>query len=308
MKPFKVIDSHTGGEATRLIIDGGPDLGTGPLAERQTRFSRDFDDYRRCLCNEPRGSDVMVGGLLVEPHDPTCDTGVIFFNNVGTLGMCGHGTIGLVETLRHLGRLSPGRLRVETPVGIVEATLHDDLRASVRNVLAYRHAKGVEVHVPNLGRVVGDIAWGGNWFFLVATQRDLTLQCVDERARESVAIMAALEASGITGSDGGRIDHIEFVGGGSGDADARNFVMCPGGAWDRSPCGTGCSAKIACLAADGMLQPGQTWRTMSPVGSVFEARYERADGGVIPTITGRAFITGETTVVVDPDDELGRGF
>ncbi len=311
MRPFRVIDSHTGGEPTRLIVEGGPDLGTGPLAERRQCFTRNFDHYRRCLCNEPRGSDVMVGGLLVEPHASDCDVGVLFFNNVATLGMCGHGTIGLIETLRHLGRLKPGPCRIDTPVGPVRATLHDDGRASVRNVPARRHAKDVRVDMPTLGPIVGDIAWGGNWFFLTHSSLDLSLANVEELTRQTRTIMRALAEANTTGEHGGRIDHVELVGPprpGS-DADACNFVLCPGGAWDRSPCGTGCSAKVACLAADGKLKPGDVWRTMSPVGSVFEASYERGtDREVIPTITGRAFVTGETTVLVNPADPFAFGF
>ncbi|MEM7806774.1 MAG: proline racemase family protein [Planctomycetota bacterium] len=308
MKPFQVIDSHTGGEPTRLIVNGGPDLGDGPLSERRTRLASEFDHYRRCLCNEPRGSDVMVGGLIVDPHAPGCDAGVIFFNNVGPLGMCGHGTIGLVETLRHLGRVAPGTIRIDTPVGPVDATLDDDRRVSVRNVRGYRLANDVAVDVPTLGRVTGDIAWGGNWFFLVHTDRPLTLEHVPSLTTDATAVMRALVDAGITGDGGAKIDHVEFVGSGNLEADARNFVLCPGGAWDRSPCGTGCSAKVACLAADGKLEVGQTWRTMSPVGSVFEARYEATDGGVVPTITGRAFVTGETTVIADPEDPFAFGF
>ena len=119
---ISAIDSHTGGEPTRVIIAGGPDLGGGPLSERARHFGERFDLFRSCVINEPRGSDVLVGALLVEPHEPGCSAGVIFFNNVGTLQMCGHGTIGLTVTLAHLGRMAPGEHRIDTPVGIVTAT------------------------------------------------------------------------------------------------------------------------------------------------------------------------------------------
>ena len=309
---FRVIDSHTGGEPTRLIIEGGPDLGTGPLAERRRLMQERFDHYRTLLCTEPRGSDVMVGGLLCEPVDASCVCGVIYFNNVGYLGMCGHGTIGLIETLRHLGRIRVGTHRIETPVGVVTTTLHEDGRVSVRNVRAYRVRKDVAVEVPAIGRVVGDVAWGGNWFFLVPASPEwrLDYENVAESTTRASAIMAALAEQDIRGDDGRPIDHVEFVGPPSDAsvAEARNFVLCPGGAWDRSPCGTGTSAKLACLAADGKLAPGQIWRQQSPIGSVFEGRYEPADmGGILPTITGRAFVTADVHIIVDPSDPFAFG-
>ena len=311
MNSFRVIDSHTGGEPTRLIVDGGPDLGSGSLAQRRDRLRDANDGFRRALCGEPRGSDVMVGGLVCEPGDATCQAGVIFFNNAGYLGMCGHGTIGLVATLRHLGRLNPGSLRVDTPVGPVLATLHDDGRVSIRNVRAFRSQKDVEVDVPGVGRVVGDVAWGGNWFFLVKGDTpNLTLAHVGELSQRSWAIMDALEAAGITGEDGGKIDHVELFAPPPSDVDADsvNFVMCPGGAWDRSPCGTGTSAKAACLAADGKLAPGHVYRQASVLGSIFEVSYEPHDaGGVVPTITGRAFVNGDSTILLDPDDPFAFG-
>src|SRR6478736_5881431 len=136
MRKVSIIDSHTGGEPTRIVVAGGPDLGTGPLAARREKFQHEFDIFRSAVANEPRGSDVTVGALLVEPVDKSCVTGVIYFNNVGYLGMCGHGTIGLVVTLAHLGRITPGKHHIETNVGIVTATLHPDGTVSVENVLS----------------------------------------------------------------------------------------------------------------------------------------------------------------------------
>src|SRR5215216_5221114 len=150
-----VIDSHTAGEPTRVVVSGGPDLGGGAVAQRLEVFREKFDRFRSAVVNEPRGSDVLVGALLVAPADPTCAAGVIFFNNVGYLGMCGHGTIGLVATLRHMGLIGRGTHRIETPVGVVAAELHENGEVSVTNVPAYRKAKGVRV-----GGVVGDVAWG----------------------------------------------------------------------------------------------------------------------------------------------------
>ncbi|MBV6424964.1 MAG: 4-hydroxyproline 2-epimerase [Steroidobacteraceae bacterium] len=296
-----VVDSHTGGEPTRLVIDGGPVL-TGPLAERVARLREHHDHFRSAVVNEPRGSDVLVGALLTTPADPGCAAGVIFFNNVGYLGMCGHGTIGTVVTLAWLGRLAPGEHRIDTPVGVVTTTLHDANTVSVRNVPAYRHAHGVRVDVEGHGTVTGDVAWGGNWFFLcedhgcpLALANAAALAGFCERVRQ------ALAQAGITGADGATIDHVEL------SDEARNFVLCPGGAYDRSPCGTGTSAKIACLAAEGRLAPGETWRQTSITGSVFEARYERAGERIIPTITGQAWVTAESMLVLDPADPLVHG-
>ncbi|MBL8817821.1 MAG: proline racemase family protein [Planctomyces sp.] len=321
MQKIRVIDSHTGGEPTRIIIEGGPDAGNGSMRERLERFRDHFDDLRSAVINEPRGSDVLVGGLLCQPVDPSCAAGIVFFNNAGYLHMCGHGTIGLVVTLAWLGRIRPGSHRIETPVGIVTATLEGAHRVSVRNVPSYRYRKNVSVSVPDYGTVTGDIAWGGNWFFLVSQHHEeLLLSRWRELSDVTLKIRMALEREGITGADGGIIDHIELFGPpSSSSADSRNFVMCPGGAFDRSPCGTGTSAKLACLAADGKLPEGGVWRQESIVGSVFEGRYQfthepatgytpDADGPVvIPEITGSAWITGDLTLLLDSDDPFRAG-
>ncbi|HEY6842771.1 MAG TPA: proline racemase family protein, partial [Thermoanaerobaculia bacterium] len=271
MQRIHVIDSHTEGEPTRVIVDGGPDLGSGSIAERCDRFKRDFDEFRSAVVNEPRGSDVYVGALLVPPVNRDSAAAVIFFNNVGYLGMCGHGTIGVVTTLAHLGRIKPGVHQIETPVGTVTAQMHDDGSVSVTNVPSYRLAKGVSVD-----GVTGDIAWGGNWFFLVSERHDdLDLANVDRLTELTWSIRRSLERNGITGANGALIDHVELFGPPRRkDADSRNFVLCPGKAYDRSPCGTGTSAKLACLFADGKLHEGDVWRQESIVGSLFEGRAE----------------------------------
>ena len=301
MQKIKVIDSHTGGEPTRIIVEGGPDLGSGPLAARRERLQRDFDRYRSAAVNEPRGSDVIVGALLVEPVDPAASAGVIFFNNVGTIGMCGHGTIGLMVTLAHMGRIKPGAHRIETPVGTVVATLEANGEVTVENVPSWRSHKAVGVDVD--GKVVkGDIAWGGNWFFLV--QEELTeIEALTERAWR---IRRALNAQGHPD-----IDHVELFGPSkAAGASARSFVLCPGKAYDRSPCGTGTSAKLACLAADGKLAEGATWVQESIIGSTFSASYkwlDRAAGKVIPSIRGTAYITAESTLLLDERDPFCWG-
>ncbi|WP_087131185.1 4-hydroxyproline epimerase [Caballeronia pedi] len=309
MKTIDIIDSHTGGEPTRLVIAGGPDLGHGTLAQRLDTFRTHFDDWRRAIVTEPRGSDVMVGALLCEPDDPAAAAGVIFFNNVGYLGMCGHGTIGLVASLAHAGRIAPGSHRIDTPVGPVDATLNANGSVSVRNVPAYRHRRAVTLEVPGHGPLTGDVAWGGNWFFLVADHgRELTPARIGELTAFTEAIRDALHAQRITGADGAYIDHIElFADSPVAGVDSRNFVLCPGSAYDRSPCGTGTSAKLACLAADGALEAGAVWRQESIIGSVFEGSYALDGDVLVPTITGYAHIMGEGRLVFDERDPFMRG-
>jgi 4-hydroxyproline epimerase len=307
----RVIDSHTEGEPTRVIVDGGPSLGDGPLTERRARFAREFDHVRRFAVNEPRGHDAIVGALLCEPHDKSCAAGVIYFNNVGYIGMCGHGTIGLAVTLAHMGRLKLGRHRFETPVGVVGVKLVDRCTATVENIESYRFTREVEVEVPRLGAVRGDVAWGGNWFFLTSfAPCDLVLANVGPLTVAATAISDTLQAQGVRGKDGALIDHIEFFGPArSNDANSRNFVLCPGGAYDRSPCGTGTSAKLACLHADGKLRPGEVWVQESIIGSRFRASFELGPtGGVLPHISGRAFICAESELLEDPEDPFRYGF
>ena len=307
MQRIQIIDSHTGGEPTRLVIGGFPDLGTGTMAERRAVLAAQHDAWRATTVLEPRGNDVIVGALLCEPVDPANAAGVVFFNNTGYLGMCGHGTIGLVASLAHMGRIQPGVHGIETPVGTVSTTLHEDGSVSVRNVPAFRLHHRLAVDVPGYGTVIGDVAWGGNWFFLVTehSQR-VTSDNLQALTQFTTAIQQALEAQGHRGSDGGVIDHIEVFTD-DDQADSRNFVLCPGGAYDRSPCGTGTSAKLACLAADGKLQPGQVWRQASIIGSIFEASHEREGDKIIPTLRGRAHMSAEATLLIEQDDPFAWG-
>jgi 4-hydroxyproline epimerase len=307
---IQVIDSHTGGEPTRTVIAGGPDLGTGSLTERREIFRDRFDDFRSCVINEPRGSDVLVGAILTESTDDNCVAGVIFFNNVGVLHMCGHGTIGVAETLAHLGRIEVGTHLLETSVGPVAFEYHGENRVTIENVPCYRSQKSVKLEVPDVGTVTGDIAWGGNWFFLVSDHGEtLSLDNTDRLTEVSWKIRHALETHQITGEDGGEIDHIELFGPPqTAEGNSRSFVLCPGGAYDRSPCGTGTSAKVACLAADGKLLPGEIWRQESIIGSIFEASYTQSDQNrVVPKITGSAYVTAEATLIADPKDPFQAG-
>jgi 4-hydroxyproline epimerase len=307
MRTIRVIDSHTGGEPTRLVLEGGPDLGTGPLAVRVQRFRKHFDHYRSAIVNEPRGSGPLIGALIVKPDRSDCELGVIFFNNVDYLGMCGHGTIGLIASLAHTGALAPGTIKIDTPVGPVEAELHADGRVSVVNVASYRLARAVAVDVPGIGSVSGDVAWGGNWFFLVSKHDQvIDPERIDVLTDFSSRVRAAVNAQGHP-----LVDHVELFGPTqTPGAHSRNFVLCPGKAYDRSPCGTGTSAKLACLAADGILAEGELWIQESLIGSTFAGYYrwlDRANDQIVPTINGSAYVTGEALLRLDPKDPFCWG-
>lgn len=305
----RVLDSHTEGEPTRVILEGAPDLGDGSLADRVEVFRARYDDFRSGVSCEPRGSEVVVGALLCKPVDPRCATGVIFFNDVGYLGMCGHGTIGVVRSLAHLGRLQPGKHCIETPVGEVPVELLPDGSVSVSNVLSYRYRRAVQIDVPGIGLLAGDIAWAGNWFFLIGEHPfELTISRRTELVAATRAIRNALADAGITGKNGALIDHIELFGKPQDPQNSsRNFVLCPGASFDRSPCGTGTSAKMACLYADGKLAEGQVWRQEGFLGTHFVGTIRPEGAGVLPTIQGRAWITGESELLFEQNDPFAGG-
>ncbi|GAB4242715.1 MAG: 4-hydroxyproline epimerase [Acidobacteriota bacterium] len=311
MERIRFVDSHTEGEPTRILFEGGPSYPGTPPDKMLERLRREEDWLRRAAVTEPRGSDVLVGGLLCEPAGEGAVVGVVFFNNVGYLGMCGHGTIGLLVTLHHLGHVGPGEYGIDTPVGRVQARLHEDGSVSVRNVPSYRLRKNVVLEVPGFGRVCGDVAWGGNWFFLTEDPGiGVRLEKVAELTEFAWRLRRQLVAEGVAGSNGAEIDHVEVFGPPERpDADSKNFVLCPGGAYDRSPCGTGTSAKVACLAADGKLAEGQVWRQEGIVGGLFEASYVSASDGaaVMPTIRGRAYVTAQGELLLDPRDPFRWG-
>lgn len=304
---IRAIDSHTGGEPTRIIVAGFPHLGSGTIAERLEIFRRDHDHLRTAVVCEPRGHDAVVGGLLCEPVDPSSAAGIIFFNNVGFLGMCGHGTIGLVKTLEYMGRISAGIHTIETPVGNVAAELDSDGSVTITNVPSSRFAKDVTVEVPGFGPVTGDIAYGGNWFFLIG-EHGLSIELANLEALTdfTVAVRNALTVNNITGKDGAEIDHVELFAP-TPTADSRNFVLCPGLEYDRSPCGTGTSAKLACLFADGKLAEGETWKQESVIGSVFEGKVRIKGGEIIPVISGTAYVTAELELMIDEGDPYRFG-
>jgi 4-hydroxyproline epimerase len=307
MQRIRVIDSHTAGEPTRVVIAGFPNLGSGTMAERLEVFRRDFDHLRNAIVNEPRGHSAIVGALLCEPSDRTCDAGVIFFNNVGFLKMCGHGTIGLVKTLEFLEKITVGKTRIETPVGMVEADLDADGFVTITNVPSYRYAKQVDVEVENFGKVRGDIAWGGNWFFLIEEHPfELKLSNLQQLTDFTASVRNALQNNNITGKDGQEIDHIELFSK-TETADSQNFVLCPGIEYDRSPCGTGTSAKLACLYEDGKIKSGEIWKQESIIGSLFEGKVSIVDGKIIPQIRGNAFITADNNLLLDENDPFRYG-
>ncbi len=307
--PVTFIDSHTGGEPTRVIVEGGPDLGTGSIAERREILQREYNSWMTSVINEPRGSDVLVGALLCPPVDPTCAAGVIYFDNVGVIQMCGHGTIGVTNTLAHLGRIGVGKFRLETSVGEIAVEYHGDNRASLENVHSFRHAKDIAIDVVGHGTVAGDIAWGGNWFFLVEDHgQALKLDNVDHLTNYTWRIRQALERNGVSGANGQLIDHIILYGPPDDPKNnSRDFVLCPGRAYDRSPCGTGTSAKMACLFADGKLEPGEVWRQESILGGVFEGSVRLDGERIIPRITGSAYIMAEGKLLFDANDPFVEG-
>lgn len=302
----QVVDSHTGGEPTRVVVAGGPDFGGGSVAAQLAVFRERHDGFRSAVVNEPRGSDVLVGAILVPSPDPACATGVIFFNNVGYLGMCGHGTIGLVATLAHLGRIRPGELHLDTCVGRVSAQLADDGTVTLTNVVSHRARKAVTVDIPGLGPVTGDVAWGGNWFFLVGEHPwALDLRNVEQLTDVAWRIRQAVNTQGFP-----EVDHVELFGPPGAGGDSRNFVLCPGKAYDRSPCGTGTSAKLACLAADGKLAEGEDWIQESILGTTFTGRFrwhDRAKGEIEPIIAGTAHVNCEATLLLDERDPFCWG-
>lgn len=296
------IDSHTGGEPTRLVTSGLPDFGAGTVADQATVFARDFDHYRRAIVNEPRGNDVLVGAALVPASVPEADIGVIFFNNVGLLGMCGHGTIGVIASLPDL----PSTVHIETPVGLVVANRNEDNSVSITNVRSYVVAETVSVDVPDYGVVEGAVAYGGNTFLLVTNhpwRNRISISDVRAMTHYCEAVLSSARAVDPT------IDHVElFAPSQYAENDSRNFVLCPGGQYDRSPCGTGTSAKLAWLYANAKLKANELYRQESVTGSVFTGKVEEhPDGGVVPTITGTAFVTARGELVIDPADALGWG-
>ncbi len=301
---IKVLDTHTGGEPTRLVLDGGPDLGSGPLSERARLLQEKHGKFCQAVIGEPRGSAACVGALLVEPHDKACSFGVIFFNRAGSLAMCGHGLIGTVVALAHSGLVEPGLVRLETPAGYIAAILSANGEVTFDNVPAYRREKDLTIYLPGVGDVQADLAWGGNWFCLIERHdQRLELDNVAQLTDYCTRVRQAVRDTGFP-----EVDHIAlYAPSTKPGVNSRNFVLCPSMTYDRSPCGTGTSAKLACLAADGRLAPGTEWVQESIVGSTFRAKYRRQGDKVVPTITGTAHLTVDATLLLDPADPFAWG-
>ncbi|HMO12716.1 MAG TPA: proline racemase family protein [Pirellulaceae bacterium] len=301
------IDSHTAGEPTRVVVSGVPEPNGKTLLEKRAFMQAELDWVRTATVCEPRGHDAVVGALLCQPERATSLIGVIFFNNVGYLNGCIHGTIGVAQTLQHLGRIGAGEYDFDTPAGVVTVSLEADGSVRVTNVRSFRHLNDMQVTIQGRATLQGDVAWGGNWFFLTDAPADLPI-CFDNLEKLTAyawEIRQALRIQGITGLQEAEIDHIELFGPSDHpqQADCKNFVLCPGKAYDRSPCGTGTSAKLACLYDAGFLKPGAIWRQAGILDTVFCGSVEpHPAGGVIPTIIGRAYVTAETTLLIDPLD------
>jgi len=311
---IRVIDSHTGGEPTRVIIGGAAEPYGATMMEKRDCFAREFEWLRTASVCEPRGHDAVVGAMLCQPVADNCVTGVIFFNNIGCLNGCIHGTMGVAATLAHLGQIEEGIYRIDTPTGVVTAEIDARGSVKVRNVPSYRHRSRACVSVEGYGNVVGDVAWGGNWFFLTHPPQGIAVHAdqIDELTRFSRAVRKKCRELGVTGADGSEIDHIEVFGPPEDPllADSKNFVLCPGNAYDRSPCGTGTSAKLACLYADRKLKIGSCWRQAGILDTVFEGRIEacrETRKAVIPIVTGSAFVTAETELLIDPEAPFAFG-
>lgn len=308
---IEIIDSHTGGEPTRVVLGGWPMPEGETLAEKREFLRTKQDHLRRGVILEPRGSDVVVGALLVPPQDPKNCTGMIFFNNDGVLGMCGHGTIGVVETLRYLGRIQAGTHRIETPVGVITVDLEEDGTVTLTNVESYVDQTDVEVVTPSFGRVKGDIAWGGNWFYLVKEAEnapEVTFANRDILTDFTTEIRREMDSTGIRGNDGHFVDHVEVFGTPTvAGAHSKNYVLCPGNAYDRSPCGTGTSAKLATLYTHGKLKEGEKLVQESITGSTFTGWVTIVEGKIIPHISGCAHITAKSTLIFDESDPFCWG-
>jgi 4-hydroxyproline epimerase len=303
LRMMRVVDSHATGQPTRVIVDGGPDLGTGSLAERRDRFRTHFDRFRTAVVGEPRGSDTLVGAILCKPSDPSCAEGVILFDSSGYLDMSVHAMMGLAVTLDYIGRGTTGGEKIETPAGAVTVDMHTNGDISVRNVPSFRHQKDVSVTVDG-ATYTGDVAWSGSWSFLVRDHNeDLSIARAERLTDLARSIRRALARNRITGSRDEEITDIALFGPPQRrEANSRNFVLRTGKSFRRSPSGTVTSAKLACLHEDGKLAEGQVWRQESITGAMFDGSVKVIDGAIVPSIRGTAHMIAESVLIVDERD------
>jgi 4-hydroxyproline epimerase len=325
---FFCIDGHTAGNPVRLVAGGAPRLNGVTMSERRQDFLARFDWIRTGLMFEPRGHDMMSGGFLYPPADPESDAAILFIETSGCLPMCGHGTIGMVTFALEHGLVvpkTPGKLRVEVPAGKIEVEYVQDgakvTSVKIRNIASYLAAEGVQIDVPGFGPLSVDVAYGGNFYAIIEPQgpyrgldalgaaKILELSPVVRKLmREAVEPVHPLDPT-IRG-----VSHVLWADAPKSEgADGRNAVFYGERAIDRSPCGTGTSARIAQLAAKGRLKPGDRFVHESYIGSRFIGRVEAATelGGkpaIIPSIEGSAFATGLNQIWIDQADPFWRGF
>jgi len=322
------IDAHTCGNPVRVVAGGGPMLPHAPMADRRQIFMRDHDWVRRALMFEPRGHDVMSGSILYPPSAPDYDLAVLYIEVSGCLPMCGHGTIGTVTAALEAGLVIPreaGRLALETPAGRVDVEYASDGpyvdQVRLFNVPSYQHAAGVRIEVAGLGEIVVDVAYGGNYYAIIEPQANWAgldsmgasdiqrLSPLVRRAAQAAVAPMHPEDARIAG-----ISHVMWCDKPRDPrADARNAVFYGEKAIDRSPCGTGSSARMAQLAAQGRLAVGDGFVHESIIGTMFDCRVEAAAmvGGMAairPSVAGWARVIGHNTIYVDDRDPLAHGF
>lgn len=325
---FFCIDGHTCGNPVRLVAGGGPNLEGSNMMEKRAHFLREYDWIRTGLMFEPRGHDMMSGSILYPPTRPNCDVAVLFIETSGCLPMCGHGTIGTVTMAIEQGLVTPktpGKLNLDTPAGLVSIEYEQNGqyvdRVRLTNVPAFLYAEGLEVECPDLGPLKVDVAYGGNFYAIVEPQENYT-DMQDYSALQFIAWSPVLrerlnEKYNFQHPellDINRLTHILWTGKPTHpEAHARNAVFYGDKAIDRSPCGTGTSARMAQLAAKGKLKPGDDFVHESIIGSLFHGRVERAvevagGSGIIPSIAGWARMTGYNTIFIDDRDPFAHGF
>jgi proline racemase len=326
---LQAVDSHTAGEPTRIVTGGLPPVAGATMAEKRAALRIRHDALRRALVHEPRGHDAIVVAYLVPPCHPDAHAGVVFCNDVGYLGMCGHGAIGVATVLVGMGMVPAQepetRVVLDTPAGLVPcrvAVSNGRARAvTITNVPSFQFRQRAIAAVPGFGKVAADIAWGGNWFaFVEAAQLGLHVDKahLPQLLPAAIAVREALAANGVRGvhPESGEeqlVDHVKLFDALEGPTPgARAMTLCPGTAYDRSPCGTGTSAKLAVLHSKGELGVGEWFTSESVIGTRFRARIAATTqvgqfAAIVPEIEGAAYVTGLQTFVLDPEDPCVHG-
>lgn len=325
---FFCVDGHTCGNPVRMVVGGGPDLKGATMSEKRDHFLRDYDWIRTALMFEPRGHDMMSGSILYPPTRPDCDMAILFIETSGCLPMCGHGTIGTVTMALEQGQVkpkTPGLLRLDTPAGLVEAHYREEggriTSVKLINVPSYLAVRDLELEVEGLGRLVVDVSYGGNFYAIVDPQANFTgVEAVQPSdilrwsPKVRVAVNKAVELVHPENPAIRGCRHVLWAGKPTvPGATARNAVFYGDKAIDRSPCGTGTSARLAQWAARGRLKPGEDFVHESIIGSLFTGRIEAETTvgnhpAIVPSIEGWAVMTGLNTIFVDDHDPFKHGF